>query len=88
MNVFMQQLINQKINSITAPELVKQAQKNQIQLSQSQAQKVVSILQTEKIDVGNQEQVERILAKLQTETDSHIASTIQQLLQQYSHLLP
>ncbi|TSB46738.1 DUF2624 family protein [Alkalicoccobacillus porphyridii] len=88
MNMFMQQIINQKINSITAVELIKQAEKNQIKLSESQAQKVVSILKTEKIDVGNAEQVERILAKLQTETDSHVAGTIQQLLQQYSHLLP
>lgn len=88
MNAFMQQLINQKINSITAPELIKQAQKNQITLTQSQAQKVVSILKTEKIDVGNADQVERILEKLQKETDSHVAGTIQQLLQQYSHLLP
>ncbi|MCM2677827.1 DUF2624 family protein [Alkalicoccobacillus plakortidis] len=88
MNVFIQQLINQKINSITAPELIKQAEKNQIQISSSQAQQVVSILKTEKIDVGNAEQVERLLQKLQTETDSHVASTIQYLLQQYSHLLP
>ncbi|MDQ0205564.1 DUF2624 domain-containing protein [Alkalicoccobacillus murimartini] len=88
MNVFIQQLINQKINSITVPELVKQAEKNQIPLTESQAKKVVSILKTEKIDVGNAEQVERLLTKLQTETDSHVASTIQQLLQQYSHLLP
>lgn len=88
MNPFLQQIINQKINSITATELVKQAEKNQINLSETQAQKVVSILKTEKIDVGNPEQVERILEKLQTETDSHVAGTIQQLLQQYSHLLP
>lgn len=88
MNVFIQQLINQKINSLTVAELIKQAEKNNISITNHQAEQVISILKTEKIDVGNAAQVERLIHKLQTETDSHVANTIEQLLQQYSHLLP
>lgn len=87
MNAIMQQLINHKINSLTTSELLSLASENQIPVTTEQAQKVIAILKSETIDVGNQNQIHRILGRLQTEVDDHVSSVIQQLLQQFSHYL-
>ncbi|WP_062046340.1 DUF2624 family protein [Bacillus sp. JCM 19034] len=83
MNSIMQQLINQKVNSITSPELLDLAKSYNISLSKDQADKVIAILRTEKINVADQKQLERILHRLQTEVDPYVTSVIQQLLKQF-----
>ena len=87
MNMFMQQLVNNKVNSLTAKELLDLAAQYNIQLSSEQANQVIAILRSEQIDVANQTQVERIIHRLQTEADEYVSSVIQQLLQQFSHYL-
>ncbi|MFC0558068.1 DUF2624 family protein [Halalkalibacter alkalisediminis] len=87
MNAFMQQIVNNKVNSLTTKELLDLATQYNIQLSTQQAQQVIAILRTEQIDVGNQAQVERIIHRLQTEVDEYVSSVIQQLLQQFSQYL-
>ncbi|WP_088102493.1 DUF2624 family protein [Halalkalibacter urbisdiaboli] len=87
MNAIMQQLINQKVNSLTPQDLLDLASQHQIQLNQQQAEKVVSIIKSEKIDVANQDQIHHVLNRLQNEIDEHVSNVINQLLQQFSHYL-
>ncbi|NEU30705.1 DUF2624 domain-containing protein [bacterium LRH843] len=87
MNVIIQQLVNQKVNSLTADELMQLARQHQISLTPDQSRKVVSILRSEQINVANQAQVNHILYRLQTEVDSHVSAVIKQLLGQFSHYL-
>jgi len=87
MNVIMQQLVNNKVNSLTTKDLLDLANQYNIQLTANQAEKVIAILRTEQIDVANQAQVHRIIHRLQTEVDPYVSSVIQQLLQQFSQYL-
>ncbi|MDT8861761.1 DUF2624 domain-containing protein [Alkalihalobacillus sp. MEB130] len=87
MNAIMQQLVNNKINSLTPGELLNLANQYNIQLTQQQAEKVISIIRSEQIDVANQAQVQRMIQRLQTEVDPYVSSVIQQLLQQFSQYL-
>ncbi len=87
MNAIIQQLVNQKVNALSANELLELATQHNVSLTMEQAQKVISILRSEVIDVANQQQLNRMIHRLQTEVDSHVSSTVQQLLQQFSHYL-
>ena len=87
MNAFMQQLVNHKINSLTKDELLQLARQHQITLNPDQAQKVITILRSEDINIANQEQVNRILHRLQTNIDPHVSSVVNQLLKQYGSYL-
>ncbi|WP_332632133.1 DUF2624 family protein [Halalkalibacter flavus] len=87
MNAIMQQLVNNKVNSLTANELLNLANQYNIALTRQQAEKVISILRLEQIDVANQAQVQRIIHRLQTEVDPYVSSVVQQLLQQFSQYL-
>ncbi|TWI57771.1 DUF2624 family protein [Halalkalibacter nanhaiisediminis] len=87
MNAFMQQLVNHKINSLTKDELLQLARQHQITLNLDQAQKVITILRSEDINIANQEQVNRILHRLQTNIDPYVSSVVNQLLKQFGSYL-
>lgn len=87
MNPFVQQVVNQKINSITISELLQLTKQHRISLSTKQAEKIVSIVKEQEVDVANTQQVEQLLHRLQTEVDPHVTSVIQQLMQQFSQYL-
>lgn len=87
MNAIMQQLVNQKVNSLSSQDLLQLATQYNISLSPKQADQVIAILRSEQINVADQAQIQRILQRLQTEVDSHVSSVIQQLLQQFSQYL-
>ena len=70
----MQQLVNHKVNSLTTSDLLQLAQQHQIPVTQQQAEHVLHIVHSEKINVANTEQIHRILHRLQTEVDPHVAS--------------
>lgn len=81
MNPFLQQMINHKLNTLSAEELIALASQYNIQLTDSQAAKVVRILREEKIDVANAKQRERILKKIEAVTNPQVAQTIQVMFQ-------
>ncbi|MCL7747221.1 DUF2624 domain-containing protein [Halalkalibacter alkaliphilus] len=87
MNGIMQQIVNNRVNSLTVNELLSLASQYNITLTRQQAEKVISILRSEHIDVANQAQVQRIIHRLQTEVDPYVSSVVQQLLQQFSQYL-
>ncbi|MDE5413923.1 DUF2624 domain-containing protein [Alkalihalobacterium chitinilyticum] len=87
LNPFFQQMINHKINSLTTKELVALSHQHQMPITAEQASKVIQVIQSEPIDVGNRTQVERMIKRLQTEVDPNVSKVISQLLNQYGHLL-
>ncbi|MFB4211841.1 DUF2624 family protein [Shouchella sp. JSM 1781072] len=87
MNFIMQQLVNQKINSISKEEFMQLAEKQGYPLSSEQADSVLRILRQQTINVGNKKQVESIIYQLTKETDSYVSSTVSQLFQKYNHML-
>ncbi|WP_100406779.1 DUF2624 family protein [Bacillus solitudinis] len=87
MNSIMQQLINQKVNSISPQDLLSLASQHKVSITMDQANDVVAILRSEKIDIANQEQVHRLLNRLQTEIDPYVSKVVTQLLDQFSHYL-
>lgn len=87
MNPLIQQIANQKINSITKEELLSLASQHGIYISHEQADKVISILRSETINIADHNQVERMLYRLQTEVDPYVANVIKQLLNQFAPLL-
>ncbi|MED4127906.1 MULTISPECIES: DUF2624 family protein [Shouchella] len=87
MNFIMQQLINQKINSISKEEFLQLAEKQGYPLTSQQADSVLRILRQQTINVGNKKQVEAIINQLTNETDSYVSSTVSQLFQKYNHML-
>ncbi|WP_413380156.1 DUF2624 family protein [Alkalihalobacillus sp. 1P02AB] len=87
MNPIMQQLINHKVNSLSSTELLQLSQQYQIPLNEQQANQVIQIIRSEKINVANTEQIHRILNRLQTEIDPYVANVVQQLMQQFNQYL-
>ena len=87
MNAFILQMVNQKVNNFTKDELLSLSRQHQMPINETQAAKVISILRSEKIDVGNVAQCERLVERLQTEVDSHVSGLIKQLLDQYAPML-
>ncbi len=87
MNSIVYQLVNQKVNSLTKTELMNLASQYNIPLNSSQAQKVIAILRSEKIDVSNTAQVNRIINRLKKEVDPYVSSVVNQLLNEFGHYL-
>lgn len=87
MNPFILQMVNQKLNTITKEELIQYAKQYQFTITDTQAKKIISILRSETIDVSNQSQRERILAKVKQQIDSNTERQVNQMLKQYDQFL-
>ncbi|MGM7702020.1 DUF2624 family protein [Pseudalkalibacillus sp. Hm43] len=81
MNPFLQQMINHKLNTLSAEELIALASQYNIQLTNTQATQIVRILREEKIDVANVQQRDRIIKKIEAVTNPQVAQTIQTMFQ-------
>jgi len=79
---FIQQLINYKINTLTADKLVQLAKDYHIQLTKREAKNVITILKTEEINLSNQKQLKRLLTKIKQEVSPKTMRQIQRLLNQ------
>ncbi|WP_096201286.1 DUF2624 family protein [Bacillus sp. FJAT-45350] len=87
MNPMVVQMVNHKVNNITASELVELGKQYQMPINKEQAEKVVRILRSETINVSNKAQVERMIERLKTEVDPKVSTMINQLLQQFGQYL-
>lgn len=87
MNPLIQQMVNQKINSLTKEDLLSLSVQYQMPINEKQAEKVINILRSEKINIADEQQCKRILYRLQTEVDPYVSSLITQLLVQYTPIL-
>lgn len=84
MNPFVQQFINQKLKTITVDELLKHAKNYNINLSQAEAAKIITILKAEKnISIDNDEQHRNIIKKIGKEVNVNLAKKANELLRQF-----
>jgi predicted nucleotidyltransferase len=87
MNPFVQQIVNTKIKELTPEQLMKYSVSYNVPLSIEQAKKVVAILKTKKINIYDEAQRTRLLNKIKTQLDQKSAKKVDELLQQFIHLL-
>ncbi|WP_102345575.1 DUF2624 family protein [Bacillus sp. Marseille-P3661] len=86
MNPFIQQIVNQKLNSITAEELVKHGKSYNIHLTIPEAEKIVKILKAEKhISITNDDQHRKIIKKIGKEVNPTLARKANSLLMQFKN---
>ncbi len=84
MNPFVQQFINQKLKTITVEELLKHAKNYNVNLSQVEAAKIITILKAEKnISIDNDEQHRNIIKKIGKEVNMNLAKKANELLKQF-----
>ncbi|QHA92613.1 DUF2624 family protein [Bacillus sp. N1-1] len=80
MNPIQLQLVNFKLNRITAEELLQLSKQYGITLTAGDAKKIVQILKQENIDIANQTQRKRILLKISREVNPSVASRVNKLM--------
>jgi len=64
MNPLVRQFINHKINSFSSEDLIKLNKVYELKLTKTQISKVLQILKKEKIDIGNNTQLNRLLKQI------------------------
>ncbi|MCF6137942.1 DUF2624 family protein [Pseudalkalibacillus berkeleyi] len=84
MNPFLQQMINHKLNTLSAEELIALGSQYNIQLTDAQAAQIIRILRQEKIDVSDVKQRDRIIKRIEAVTSPQVAQTIQVMFQSIS----
>ncbi|RBW70527.1 DUF2624 family protein [Bacillus taeanensis] len=82
MNPIVQQMVNYKLNHLTIDELLELSKKYNVTITRVQAQKVIQILQREKVDIANLKQRQRILTTIGKETNPRLMKQIDMLLTQ------
>ncbi|WP_165996753.1 DUF2624 family protein [Bacillus sp. Cs-700] len=83
MNPIQLQLVNFKLNRITAEELLQLSKQYGITLTTGDAKKIVRILKQENIDIANQTQRKRILLKISREVSPSVASRVNKLMSSF-----
>ena len=86
MNPLIRQLVNQKIQTLTVKELIRQAREHKVNLTVKQAQLVLKVLHDEQFDIGNEQLVGRINVKLK-KIDLSLYEKTRQLLKPYEKYL-
>ena len=69
MNPFIRKMVNYKLNNLTKEELIKLAGDYQISLTNDQARIILGLMKKETIDVGNENQINRLLKQIRKEVD-------------------
>lgn len=80
---FIQQMVNFKIKQLTATELIQLAKQYDISISKQEAEKVILILRNEKLNISNEVQIRRILAKIKKEVSPKAMYQAEQLLNHF-----
>lgn len=81
MNPFVQQMINYKINSLTAKQLYQLANQYGTPISMTKAKKISAILHEQRIDILDETQRKRIVKRIEKEVDPEVAKKIKVLLE-------
>lgn len=81
MNPFVQQMINYKINSLTAKQLYQLANQYNTPISMTKAKKIAAILHEQRIDILDETQRKRIVKRIEKEVDPEVAKKIKVLLE-------
>lgn len=79
-NAFIQHMVNHKINTISPEELVQLASSQGIRITKKEAVRVIAILRSEKINIKNTNQINRLLNKIKKEVNPTAMKQVEQLL--------
>ena len=80
MNPIVKQYINYKINNFSAEDLYRLSKVYELKLTKDQAKKVINILRQEKVDIGNQIQINHLLKQIGSNVGKEIEIKIRYLL--------
>lgn len=80
MNPIVKQYINYKINNFSAEDLYRLSKVYELKLTKDQSKKVIYILRQEKVDIGNQIQINHLLKQIGSNVGKEIEIKIRYLL--------
>lgn len=83
MNPFMAHMVNQKLNNLSAQELIQLAAQYQFPVSPSEANKVIAILRRYNININNAAQRNEIIEAIAAEVSREKANYIQYLINNF-----
>lgn len=82
---FIQQIINHKINHISVNELIRLAAEYGMPISKTEAQQVLTILRSEKINLSDHQQINRLLSNIKATVNVDAMKKAEQLLHNYMY---
>ncbi|UCZ54525.1 DUF2624 domain-containing protein [Bacillus shivajii] len=85
-NPVIRQMVNQRIRSLTAKELIRLAMENDIKLTVKQANEMLNILHKEPFDIGNEQLIKRVNRELKA-LDPSLYKKARKLLKPYEQYL-
>jgi hypothetical protein len=84
-NPFFQQIINHKIKNINVNELMEYAHQYRISITESDAQKIVAIIQAHPINIFNQQERRKLMVIISKKVNPEIAKNINKLIESMIH---
>ena len=82
MNPFVRKMVNYKLNQLKSKEeLIKLAQGFQISLTNEEAEKILSLMKKETIDIGDENQINRLLKQVGKEINKDTEKKLRKLFQ-------
>ncbi|WP_338470269.1 DUF2624 domain-containing protein [Niallia sp. XMNu-256] len=83
MSIF-QHIINHKINSITADELLKYASQFQISISKKEASQIANFVKGKKVNIFNERERTHLIGQLAKITNEKTANEVNKLLSSFT----
>ncbi|MGD6815441.1 DUF2624 domain-containing protein [Metabacillus sp. 84] len=81
--ILFQKIINQKVNSITANELLQLAKQNQLSIDPAQAAQIVKVIKGKNVDIFNDHDRRKLLASIAAITSPATAQQVDLLFKQF-----
>jgi Protein of unknown function (DUF2624) len=83
MSIF-QNIINHKLNTMTADELLQYADQYQISLSRKEASQIANYVKGKKVNIFNDEERSQLIRELAKITNIHTAKEVNRLLSSFT----
>ena len=83
MNIF-QNIINHKLNTMTADELLQYADQYQISLSRKEASQIANYIKGKKVNIFNDGERSQLIRELAKTTNIHTAKEVNRLLSSFT----
>ena len=81
MNPFIRKMVNYKLNLLTKEDLTKLAKDYQMRLTIEETGKLLGLMKKETIDVGNENQINRLLKQVGKEINKDTEKKLRKLFQ-------
>lgn len=86
LNPIIRQMVNQKVRSLTAKDLIRQGRENNLNITVKQAKQILEVFQAQPFDIGNEKLVRSINAKLK-KIDPDLYRKARKLMKPYESYL-